>query len=128
MFDCLLLDCLSLSVALVVEGLFPASCLVACYIVYGATPSQYQSMQVTCAPAPSERDLMDCHLDAVMLSPHKLVGGPGSCGVLVVRRDIIRSEEPQSPGAPSSQCVAASTWDSFYSKNLMPINLGLAMF
>lgn len=40
----------------------------------------------------------DGSLDAVMLSPHKLPGGPGSAGVLVIRRSIIRSNRPQSPG------------------------------
>jgi hypothetical protein len=41
----------------------------------------------------------DGSLDAVMLSPHKLPGGPGSSGVLVVKRSIVRSHRPQSPGA-----------------------------
>lgn len=59
--------------------------------------------QVTCVPTSSEHEIMDGSLDAVMLSPHKLVGGPGSCGVLIVRRSIVRTEEPQSPGATLHQ-------------------------
>lgn len=40
----------------------------------------------------------DCDLDVVMLSPHKLPGGPGSSGVLVVRRSIVRTAKPQIAG------------------------------
>lgn len=36
---------------------------------------------------------IECELyDALVLSPHKLLGGPGSCGLLVVRRSIIDTE------------------------------------
>ncbi len=34
------------------------------------------------------------HLDAVFLSPHKLLGGPGTPGVLVVRRELLRNRVP----------------------------------
>ena len=40
----------------------------------------------------------DDSLDAVMLSSHKLPGGPGSCGVLVMRRSMIQATVPQIPG------------------------------
>jgi len=36
--------------------------------------------------------------DAVFLSPHKLVGGPGTPGVLAVRRQLITNEVPSDPG------------------------------
>ena len=36
--------------------------------------------------------------DAIFLSPHKLIGGPGTPGVLVVRRDLLRNEVPVVPG------------------------------
>ncbi len=36
--------------------------------------------------------------DAVFLSPHKLVGGPGTPGVLVVRRELLRNRVPTVPG------------------------------
>jgi selenocysteine lyase/cysteine desulfurase len=36
--------------------------------------------------------------DAVFLSPHKFVGGPGTPGVLVVRRDLLRNRIPTVPG------------------------------
>jgi selenocysteine lyase/cysteine desulfurase len=36
--------------------------------------------------------------DAVFISPHKFVGGPGTPGVLVVRRDLLRNRVPTVPG------------------------------
>ena len=33
-------------------------------------------------------------MDAVFLSPHKFVGGPGTPGILVVRRDLVRNTVP----------------------------------
>ena len=38
------------------------------------------------------------HKDAVFFSPHKLVGGPQTPGVLVVRRDLARNPVPTVPG------------------------------
>ena len=38
---------------------------------------------------------VDCNLyDALFLSPHKLLGGPGSCGLLVINKNIIDSTLP----------------------------------
>jgi selenocysteine lyase/cysteine desulfurase len=34
------------------------------------------------------------HLDAVVLSPHKFVGGPGTPGVLAIRRDVLTNSVP----------------------------------
>jgi selenocysteine lyase/cysteine desulfurase len=36
--------------------------------------------------------------DAVFLSPHKFVGGPGTPGVLVVRKELLRNRVPTVPG------------------------------
>jgi len=36
--------------------------------------------------------------DAIFLSPHKFIGGPGTPGVLVARRDIFRNRVPSVPG------------------------------
>lgn len=55
----------------------------------------------------------DDSLDAVMLSPHKLPGGPGSSGVLVVKRSIVRSQRPQSPGAPLPTALSSERLDPF---------------
>jgi selenocysteine lyase/cysteine desulfurase len=40
----------------------------------------------------------DVHLDALVFSPHKLLGGPASSGVLVVRRDAVVLDKPSAPG------------------------------
>jgi selenocysteine lyase/cysteine desulfurase len=37
-------------------------------------------------------------LDAVFVSPHKLIGGPGTPGVLAVRRDLVTNRVPSMPG------------------------------
>lgn len=38
------------------------------------------------------------HLDAVLFSPHKFLGGPGSSGVLVFNKNIYKSSVPDHPG------------------------------
>lgn len=49
-------------------------------------------------------DRIDMHpaddepLDAVFLSPHKFLGGPGSCGVLVFNRKLYRNSVPDDAG------------------------------
>lgn len=40
----------------------------------------------------------DSHKDAVFISPHKFVGGPGTPGVLVVRRELLRNSVPDVVG------------------------------
>jgi len=44
---------------------------------------------------------VDIHMagkDAIFLSPHKFIGGPGTPGVLVVRRELLRNRVPDVPG------------------------------
>ncbi|GAA1816408.1 aminotransferase class V-fold PLP-dependent enzyme [Planosporangium flavigriseum] len=36
--------------------------------------------------------------DAMFISPHKFVGGPGTPGVLIVRRELLRNRVPTVPG------------------------------
>jgi selenocysteine lyase/cysteine desulfurase len=36
--------------------------------------------------------------DAIFLSPHKFIGGPGTPGVLAVRRELLRNRVPTVPG------------------------------
>ncbi len=40
----------------------------------------------------------DGYLDAVFVSPHKLIGGPGTPGLLVARRDLFTNRVPETPG------------------------------
>ena len=37
-------------------------------------------------------------IDAIALSPHKFLGGPGASGVLIVRRDVVTATKPAAPG------------------------------
>ena len=36
--------------------------------------------------------------DAIFISPHKFIGGPGTPGVLVARRELFRNTVPSVPG------------------------------
>ena len=40
----------------------------------------------------------DDYKDAIFVSPHKFIGGPGTPGVLVVRRDLLTNRVPSVPG------------------------------
>lgn len=48
----------------------------------------------------------DDHLDAVFISPHKFIGGPGTPGVLVVRKSMITATAPAMPGGGTVSFVA----------------------
>lgn len=45
-----------------------------------------------------EMDMRRDGLDAVFLSPHKFIGGPGTPGVLAARRDLFKNTVPSVPG------------------------------
>jgi len=38
------------------------------------------------------------YLDAIFFSPHKFLGGPGSCGILVFNKKLCKKECPDNPG------------------------------
>jgi selenocysteine lyase/cysteine desulfurase len=46
--------------------------------------------------------------DAVFLSPHKLIGGPGTPGVLVVKRRLLQNRVPTAPGGGTVAYVNAT--------------------
>ena len=46
--------------------------------------------------------------DAVFISPHKFIGGPGTPGVLVVKRDLLRNTVPTVPGGGTVSYVSAA--------------------
>jgi selenocysteine lyase/cysteine desulfurase len=54
----------------------------------------------------------ELHPDALFLSPHKFVGGPGTPGVLVARRDLFHNRVPSIPGGGTVAYV--STTDQTY--------------
>ncbi len=63
------------------------------------------------AAAPYVRIEMDppddplAYKDAVFISPHKFIGGPGTPGVLVARRDLFQNRVPSVPGGGTVQYV-----------------------
>jgi hypothetical protein len=46
------------------------------------------------------------YLDAVFISPHKFIGGPGTPGVLGVRRDLVTNRVPVVPGGGTVSYVS----------------------
>ena len=44
--------------------------------------------------------------DAIFISPHKLIGGPGSPGLLVARRELLTNKVPAVPGGGTVQYVS----------------------
>ncbi|MCP2200542.1 Selenocysteine lyase/Cysteine desulfurase [Lentzea flava] len=52
------------------------------------------------------------YLDAMFISPHKFVGGPGTPGILVARRSLLTNRVPSVPGGGTVDFV--STTDHHY--------------
>lgn len=50
-------------------------------------------------------------LDAVVFSPHKFLGGPGTCGVLVLNRALYHNQIPDRPGGGT--VVWTNPWGGF---------------
>lgn len=50
----------------------------------------------------------ESYKDAIFISPHKLIGGPGTPGVLVVRRDLLTNTVPAVPGGGTVAYVSPS--------------------
>jgi len=50
------------------------------------------------AGASADPDGHLAYMDAIFLSPHKFIGGPGTPGVLVARRELFRNRVPSVPG------------------------------
>lgn len=57
-----------------------------------------------------------CAIDAVVVSPHKFIGGPGASGVLVLRRDAVAIDKPTWPGGGTVRFV--SPWGHDYSQTI----------
>jgi selenocysteine lyase/cysteine desulfurase len=55
---------------------------------------------------PHEDDELD-YKDAVFVSPHKLIGGPGTPGLLVARRELFTNSVPSVPGGGTVSYVNA---------------------
>ncbi|NNF55109.1 MAG: aminotransferase class V-fold PLP-dependent enzyme [Acidimicrobiales bacterium] len=49
--------------------------------------------------------------DAIFMSPHKLIGGPGTPGVLVARKDLFSNRVPDVPGGGTVKFVSSAKHD-----------------
>lgn len=58
-----------------------------------------------------------CQKDAVVVSPHKFIGGPGASGVLIVRKGAVGMSRPVCPGGGTVRFV--SPWGHEYSGDLV---------
>jgi len=67
-------------------------------------------LPISMSPAP------DAEIDAIVLSPHKFVGGPGASGVTILRRDAVSADRPTLPGGGTVRFV--SPWGHDYSAAL----------
>jgi selenocysteine lyase/cysteine desulfurase len=55
-------------------------------------------------------------IDAIVVSPHKFLGGPGASGVLIVRHDAVVTNKPSWPGGGTVKFVSPTCHD--YSDSL----------
>lgn len=54
----------------------------------------------------SMRPAADVHIDALVCSPHKFIGGPGASGILVVRKDAVILDRPSAAGGGTVSFVS----------------------
>lgn len=62
-------------------------------------------LPITMTPEPG------IEIDAIAMSPHKFVGGPGSSGALIVRRDAVVTRRPAISGGGTVKFVSSSVHD-----------------
>lgn len=55
-------------------------------------------------------------IDAVVVSPHKFVGGPGASGIMILRRDAVVTDRPSWPGGGTVRFVSPGAHD--YSRQI----------
>lgn len=79
---------------------------------------EYNAVICFDAAASSPYINIPCHLyDALFMSPHKLLGGPGSCGLLVIRKSLINTDlAPTFAGGGTVQYVNKDS--QIYQKNI----------
>lgn len=67
-------------------------------------------MPISMSPAPG------AEIDAIVVSPHKFIGGPGASGILILRRDALATNKPSWPGGGTVKFVSPQAHD--YSDSL----------
>lgn len=71
-----------------------------------AAAGPYLPIDMNAAPDRPHGEL--AYKDAVFVSPHKFIGGPGTPGVLVVKRSLLRNATPSVPGGGTVLFVTPS--------------------
>ncbi|MDD5156814.1 aminotransferase class V-fold PLP-dependent enzyme [Sulfurimonas sp.] len=75
---------------------------------------KYNAVVCFDAAASSPYINIDCNLfDALFLSPHKLLGGPGSCGLLIINKNIIDSSLPPTFAGGGTVSYVSKTKHSY---------------
>ncbi|MEN8007375.1 MAG: aminotransferase class V-fold PLP-dependent enzyme [Candidatus Krumholzibacteriota bacterium] len=69
-----------------------------------AAAAPYVKIEMNPAAGPNQGSL--AYKDALFISPHKFVGGPGTPGVLVVKRRLITNRVPTVPGGGTVSYVS----------------------
>jgi selenocysteine lyase/cysteine desulfurase len=70
-----------------------------------AAAAPYVQIEMNMADDELDGDL--AYKDALFVSPHKFIGGPGTPGVLVVKRHLLTNKVPTSPGGGTVSYVNA---------------------
>ncbi len=71
-------------------------------------------VSIAMSPAPGAGN--GAQIDAIVVSPHKFIGGPGASGILIVRRDAVVATKPSWPGGGTVKFVSPTAHD--YSDSL----------
>lgn len=92
--------------------------IITCYKEISNLLRKYGAKVCFDAAASSPYMNIDCtYYDALFLSPHKLLGGPGSCGLLVIKKDLVDlSLSPSFAGGGTVTYVNSKTQE--YEKNI----------
>lgn len=69
--------------------------MITCYKKVSAMLRRYNALVCFDAATASPYMNIECNTyDAMFLSPHKLLGGPGSCGLLIIKKELIDTTLP----------------------------------
>ncbi len=71
-----------------------------------AAAAPYVDIEMNPCPVFSKRGGKDAAKDAIFISPHKFIGGPGTPGVLVVKRCLLQNTVPSVPGGGTVSYVS----------------------
>lgn len=63
-----------------------------------AAAAPYVRINMNGASEPGSSIRGDCSKDAVFISPHKFIGGPGTPGLLIIKQQLLKNTVPSTPG------------------------------